>query len=352
MDINALDLNLIRVFDALWHERGATRAGERIGLSQPAVSAALTRLRAAMGDQLFVRRGNDMVPTPRAAELAPRARLALDQIERMLAPGPVFDPAGLQRTFSILTSDFFSMLLLPALTHEVRNTAPGVRIRVIDSAFGDVGRVLREGSADFALERPVGETEGVRDQLLFRAPFVLVAARHDPAVAGLAEGETMGIELFCALDHALRSVDGSMAGYVDAALAEQGRARRVALTVPHFQAAALAVSRGGLIAALPVQFARVVREPLGLVCFQSPVPIPVPDISLYWHPRHDKDSAHRWLRRTISELSASLGFAHLGLGLPDPASGGLRQTGASPSVSAPAPGESGRRPVPKEKPPR
>lgn len=332
MDINALDLNLVRVFDALWHERSATRAGERIGLSQPAVSAALTRLRAAMGDQLFVRRGNDMVPTPRAQELAPRARLALDQIERMLAPGPVFDPAGLQRTFTLLTSDFFSMLLLPTLADALRHAAPGVRIRVIDSAFGDVGRVLREGSADLALERPIADIGDVRSHLMFRAPFVLVAARDDPAVASLAEGDEMPMEMFCELDHALRSVDGSMAGYVDGALAEQGLARRVTLTVPHFQAAALAVSRGGMIAALPVQFARVVRDPLRLVCFQSPVPIPVPEISLYWHPRHDKDSAHRWLRRTLLELSVALGFADTALARGGGASGDLRQAGASPSV--------------------
>jgi DNA-binding transcriptional LysR family regulator len=352
VDINALDLNLIRVFDALWHERSATRAGDRIGLSQPAVSAALTRLRAALGDQLFVRRGNDMVPTPRAEELAPRARLALDQIERMLAPGPVFDPAGLQRTFTILTSDFFSMLMLPPLAEAVRSAAPGVRLRILDSAFGDVSRVLREGSADMALERPVADADGMRSQTLFQAPFVLVAARGDPAVAHLAEGDLMPIELFCALDHALRAIDGAMQGYVDAALAEQGQARRVTLSVPHFQAAALAVSRGGLIAALPVQFARVVREPLGLVCFRSPVPIPVPEISIYWHPRHDKDSAHRWLRRTIVEMNAALGFDDVTLDAGAPASGGLRQPGASPSVGAPAPGESGRRPVPKEKPPR
>jgi DNA-binding transcriptional LysR family regulator len=308
MDINALDLNLIRVFDALWQERGVTRAGARIGLSQPAVSAALNRLRHALGDQLFLRRGNAMVPTPRAEELAPRARTALEEIERMLAPGPAFDPAFLERTFTLLTSDFFSMLLVPHLSGALRRIAPGVRLRVLDSSLGDVERILRDDQADIALERPISLPEGVARTPLFRSPFVMAVAGKDPAVTGLTEGETMPLAVFCALDHAIRSVDGTMSGQVDAALERHGHARRVTLALPHFQAVALAVARGGMTAALPVQFARVVREPLGLRFFHPPIPIPAPDISLYWHSRHDKDAAHRWMRRIVLDLSVELGF--------------------------------------------
>ncbi|MEZ5733947.1 MAG: LysR family transcriptional regulator [Paracoccaceae bacterium] len=308
MDINALDLNLIRVFDALWQERGVTRAGDRIGLSQPAVSAALNRLRHALGDQLFVRRGNAMIPTPRAEELAPRARLALEEIERMLAPGPAFDPAVLERTFTILTSDFFSMMLLPQLAERLRRRAPGVKFRVLDSSLGDVERILRDDQADMALERPIDLPEGVAKEPLFRSPFVMAAAQGEPAVADIVEGEVMPLAVFCALDHAIRSVDGTMTGQVDVALERHGHARRVTLALPHFQAVALAVAQGGMTAALPVQFARLVREPLGLRFFQPPVPIPAPDISLYWHSRHDKDAAHRWMRRTVLDLSAELGF--------------------------------------------
>lgn len=308
MDINALDLNLIRVFDSLWQERGVTRAGDRIGLSQPAVSAALNRLRHALGDQLFIRRGNTMVPTPRAEELAPRARSALEEIERMLAPGPAFDPAMLERTFTLLTSDFFSMLMMPQLAEKLHGIAPGVRIRVLDSSLGDVERILRDDQADMALERPITLPEGVAKAPLFRSPFVMAAARDDPAVAGLTEGEMMPLAVFCKLNHAIRSVDGSMTGQVDTALERHGQSRRVTLALPHFQAVALAVARGGMTAALPVQFARVVREPLGLRFFQPPVPIPAPDISLYWHSRHDKDAAHRWMRRLVLDLSAELGF--------------------------------------------
>ncbi|MCB2127540.1 MAG: LysR family transcriptional regulator [Rhodobacteraceae bacterium] len=308
MDINALDLNLIRVFDALWQERGVTRAGDRIGLSQPAVSAALNRLRHALGDQLFLRRGNAMIPTPRAEELAPRARVALEEIERMLAPGPAFDPAVLERTFTLLTSDFFSMLMVPQLSDSLRRIAPGVRIRVLDSSLGDVESILRDDQADMALERPIALPEGVVKAALFRSPFVMAVAADEPAVAGLAEGDVMPLAVFCALDHAIRSIDGTMTGQVDAALERHGHARRVTLALPHFQAVALAVARGGIAAALPVQFARVVRAPLSLRYFQPPIPIPAPDINLYWHSRHDRDAAHLWMRRLLLDLSADLGF--------------------------------------------
>ncbi|MCY1126865.1 LysR family transcriptional regulator [Frigidibacter sp. RF13] len=314
MDINGLDLNLIRVFDALWQERSVTRAGARVGLSQPAVSAALTRLRHALGDQLFIRSGNAMVPTPRAGELAPRARAALEEIGRMLAPGPAFDPGALERTFTFLTSDFFSMMLMPDLAERLRRDAPRVRIRVLDSSLGDVARILRDDLADMALERPIDLPEGVEKQPLFRSPFVMVTARKDPAVAHLTEGEEMPLDTFCALGHALRSLDGTMTGQVDAALATHGLARRVTLALPHFQAVALAVAQGGMTAALPVQFARLVRGPMNLSIFLPPVPIPAPDISIYWHARHGKDAAHRWMRRMVSDLCESLGFSDTALG--------------------------------------
>lgn len=308
MDINALDLNLIRVFDALWHERGVTRAGDRIGLSQPAVSAALTRLRHALGDQLFLRRGNVMLPTPRAEELAPRAKLALAEIERMLAPGPAFDPGALDRSFTLLTSDFFSAMFIPDLVARLRKLAPRVKLRVLDSALGDVARVLRDDQADMALERPVDLLEGVTKEPLFRSPFVMATARDEPLVAGLVEGEVMPLEIFCALDHVLRSVDGTMKGMIDAELERYGHARRVSLTLPHFQAVALTVARGGLTSALPLQFARVVRDPMRLAIFRLPIPIPVPDIGLYWHSRHTRDPAHRWLRAEIQALVGELGL--------------------------------------------
>ena len=310
MNFNALDLNLVRVFDALMTERSATRAGERIGLSQPAVSAALSRLRHALGDQLFIRRGNDMVPTPRAEELAALARSALSQIERMVeVPGP-FDPATLERQFTIMGSDFISMLLMPRLSQRIRQAAPGVVLRLRDTSIGDVARQLREDSVDVAIEPPIAAEEGVSSRTLFLSPFAMVARRGHPALAtaGLKPGDIVPLELYCALPHALRSVDGSLTGVVDMMLAKAGHRRRVMLTMPQFEAIALAVADGDYLAALPIQFAEDVTRRLPLDLYRLPVEVPPADIRILWHARHDSERAHRWLRETIAETVTELGW--------------------------------------------
>ena len=304
MNLNSIDLNLLRVFDALMRERSVTRAGEQIGLSQPAVSAALNRLRHLLDDQLFVRRGNDMVPTPRAEDVALPVRAALAEIERAFAGGRAFDPATAERTFTLMGADFFSVWLMPELARRLSNAAPKVVLRLLDSARGDVGRLLQDDSIDAALERPLKVPDWISIELLFRSPFVVIAAKDNPAIAGIAAGTRLPLDLFCALPQAIRSIDGSVSGFVDAALAEAGRSRRVVLALPHFHGIALSVARSNLIAAVPVQYADLVATDLGLAVFQPPVDVAVPDVQMYWHSRHDNDPGHKWLR---SEILAALG---------------------------------------------
>lgn len=306
MNLNALDLNLLRVFDALMRERSATRAGERIGLSQPAVSAALNRLRHLVGDQLFVRRGNDMVPTPRAEDLAVPVRNALAEIEKAFAGGVAFDPARAERTFTFMGADFFSMRLMPALARRVSAIAPGVILRLLDSARGDVDRLLQEDLIDAALERPLQVPDWISSELLFRSPFLIIAARGNPQLAGIAAGETIPLDLFCAMSHAIRSIDGSLNGFIDGALEAIGRHRRVVLALPHFHGIALSVAASGLIAAVPKQVADILPKDLGLSVYRPPVAMPEPEVRMYWHARHDDDPAHRWIRAEILSALAPL----------------------------------------------
>ncbi|RUW58900.1 LysR family transcriptional regulator [Mesorhizobium sp. M7A.F.Ca.US.008.03.1.1] len=314
MNLNALDLNLVRVFDALLRERSVTRAGEQIGLSQPAVSAALNRLRHLLNDQLFVRRGNDMVPTPRAESLAEPVRAALREIERVFQSGKDFDPAGLERTFTFMGADFFSMLLMPPLAARVAAVAPGVSFRFLDSARGDVSRLLQDDEIDAALERPLEVSDWISSAPLFHSPFSIIAARDNTTIrqAGIADGERLPIELFCELPHVLRSIDGSMSGSTDEALDKIGRKRRVSLALPHFQAVALAVANGNYLSAVPRQFAVWAAKTLPLVIFEPPLPIAVPEIRMYWHARHDDEPPHRWVRKQILEAVAALGFVESG----------------------------------------
>lgn len=308
MNFASLDLNLLRVFDALLRERSVTRAGARVGLSQPAVSSALARLRAALDDQLFVRQGGAMLPTPRAEALGPAIADSLAQLERALFGDASFDPASSERTFTLMGADFFSMLLMPGLHERIAGPAPGVRLRFLDSARGEVDRLLRDDAIDAALERPLHLPDWVASDRLFLSPFVVIAARDHPAIAaaGVAEGEALPLDLFCALPQAIRSIDGGMSGAVDDALARIGRSRSVVLALPHFQAVALAVARGRLIAAIPAQFARAVAADLGLRVHAPPVDVETPDIRLYWSRRHRRNPAHAWLREQILAAAAEL----------------------------------------------
>jgi DNA-binding transcriptional LysR family regulator len=301
MNFAAFDLNLLRVFDAVMRERSATRAGERIGLSQPAVSAALNRLRHLLGDELFVRQVNEMVPTPRALALAEPLQEALLRIEQVLCAGAGFDPAAAVRAFTLLGADFFSMLMMPGLTETVSALAPGISLHLLDSARGDIDQLLINDKIDMAIERPLELPEWISRRMLFRSPFAVIAARNHPdlAAARVKEGDAIPIDLFCSVPHALRSIDGSTTGFVADALAAMGRRRQVVLTLPQFYGVALAVSRSRLLAAVPQQFAHAVAGELQLGIYQSPIPVPVPDVSLYWHRRHDDDPAHRWLREQV-----------------------------------------------------
>lgn len=309
-NIRTLDLNLLRVFAALDETRNVTRAAGKLGLSQPAVSAALGRLRDHLGDRLFVRVGNGMAPTPRAEAVAPAVARALAGLDAALSETETFRPETAETTFSLRGADFFSMRLIPRLAAALEREAPGVNIRFLDSARGDLIGLLESGEIDLALEQPTDVPDWVSSAVLFASPFKIVAAPGNPAVreAGLRSGDVLPLDLFCALPHALRSTDGSMTGMTDAALAQDGRRRRVALAVPHFDAILQAVARTTMIASVPVQLVEDPAWPTDLMVFEPPIDIPVPDMQLYWHSRLDSTPAHAWFReRLLGEVGAMLG---------------------------------------------
>lgn len=303
-NFRTLDLNLLRVFEAVVRLRNVTRASEELGLSQPAASAALARLRAQLGDPLFVRVGNGMAPTPRAEALAPAVAGALARLGDALAETAPFDLRTAETTFTLRGADFFSMRLMPDLAAGIAREAPGTALRFLDSARGELFLLLETGEIDLALEQPMEVPAWVSRALLFPSPFKVVAARSNPGIAGLAPGTTMPIEVYCTLPHAIRSVDGSMSGMTDVALAEAGRRRRVRLALPHFDAVMLAVARSNLISAVPVQLCDAIADELGIAVFDPPVAFPVPRMQLYWHRRLDRAPGHIWLRtRVLTEVA-------------------------------------------------
>jgi DNA-binding transcriptional LysR family regulator len=305
MNFAALDLNLLRVFDAMTHELNTGRAGERVGLSQPAVSAALARLRHATGDPLFVRQGNRLVPTARAEALAGPVRAALSALERTLAVPDRFDPATDRRSFRLHGSDYFSTLLMPPLAALAEAEAPGVTLHLLDLPGGPE-RQLAEGAADLCLNIGMATPDWILGERLFESRLLGVAARGNEALAGVAPGTVVPDPVFAALRHVLVAGDGSTRGSLDADLATRGIARRVALTLPHFHAVALAVAGSGLFAALPEHFARAVAPRLGLDLYELPIPGPRVTVQMYWHARTDRDPGSLWLRDNVRAACATV----------------------------------------------
>lgn len=308
MHISALDLNLLKVLDALLRERSTVRAGERVGLSQPAVSAALGRLRKALGDPLFVRHGQRIVPTHYAESLEEPLRDALERLGNLLAEPGEFDPAVTEMGFTISGSDFFAEMLMPTLAETISRRAPKMRVQLVDLVPDNYVETLERYEVDFALI-PKTRLPAWSDQVpVFESDFVMVARGGHPDLrrAGLAPFDTVPLDVFCDLQHVLFSPEGNLEAMGDAALAKIGRRRRVVMTLPVFSGVATAVARSDLVALLPEQYAVAVAERLGLSIYLSPVAVGPVEISLIWHKRSSSDPAHRWLRARIGEVLAPL----------------------------------------------
>jgi DNA-binding transcriptional LysR family regulator len=307
MNLSTFDLNLLRVLDALLREGSTVRAAAVLHLSQPAVSAALARLRHATGDPLFVRQGTGLVPTDFARGLAVPLHEILERIEAVMTAG-AFDPSTSEQVFHLATSDFFAEVLVPGLVARMQQVAPGMRLHVLDLKPDDYVGTLERREIDFAIF-PI---EAAPDWLVARqiclSHYPVVARRGHPrlARAGVAPGGVIPVDLYCDLGHALFSSAGSFTALGDAALARIGRQRRVVLSVASFYGVARAVSGSDLIALLPHHFAEAMRGPMGLELYLPPMEVPLTPVSLIWHVRSDAAPSHRWMRQLILDLGAEL----------------------------------------------
>jgi DNA-binding transcriptional LysR family regulator len=298
----ALDLNLLRVFNAMMIERSTVRAGERVGLSQPAVSSALGRLRQILLDDLFVRDGNRMVPTAKALALQDPIKSALQQIEDALSSALGFEAASAEQNFVIAGSDYISTFLMPQLARTAASEAPRVTLQMLDFPPAQVFSLLSDGKVDVAVDRGMDPPDWIRQETLFRSFVVCLARRNHPVLSsrGISPGQRIPPEVYCAIPQVILSTDGSTAGSMQQALDRLGLSRHVAMTVPHFQAVALAAAGGDLLGNVPVQFARYCARLLDLDLYLPPVPPPIVEMRMYWHRRVERDPAQAWLREKIA----------------------------------------------------
>ena len=306
MNFATLDLNLLRVLDALFQEGSTVKAAGRLAMSQSAVSGALSRLRYALDDPLFVRQGNRLVATDYATGIENGLREELERLEALLAPSAPFDPRTAEGTFRIAASDFFAELLMPPLGDLLQKTAPHLRAQLVDLVPNDYVASLEQRNADIALIPDLALPEWVNREALFHSPFYVIARRGNPSVAALKDRAQMPMDTFCALHHVLFSPEGNLAAMGDAALSRVGKRRQVAMTVPVFSGVCRAVSESDLIALVPGQLAQKVAGTFDLRVFEPPMEIEPALIICIWHRRADNTPMAAWMRGQIFDLLKSL----------------------------------------------
>ncbi|MEL7259530.1 MAG: LysR family transcriptional regulator [Pseudomonadota bacterium] len=303
-NLSSFDLNLLRVLDALVIEQSTVRAGERLGLSQPAVSGALKRLRLSLGDELFFRSGQKLEATEFALSLKEPLQEVLSRVEALISARDAFDPATAEHRFRISGSDFFAEMLMPALAEHLTAHAPSLRVHLVDLVPDDRVGTLASHDVDFALLPETPLPDWAEGEPVFSSSFSVIARKAHPRTTelALAPGDVMPLDLFCDLGHVLFSTEGNPKGLGDEAVARIGRERRVAMTLPVFSGVYRAVAGSDLIALLPSALAHRIAESANLNVFEPPIPVDPARLVLIWHRRFSESPPHLWLRSRIIEL--------------------------------------------------
>ncbi|BEL94770.1 LysR family transcriptional regulator [Serratia marcescens] len=296
-DVNAIDLNLLKFLGALLRERSVTRAGARLGLSQPAASRALGRLRVLFNDKVVVRTSAGVDPTPRMLTLEPLVERMLEDARSIVAPMQ-FEPSTAQHHFTIACIDHLASMILPKLTAKIERQAPGVTMR-IPVPDGDNVNAVARGDADIALGMFDGEQlpAGFYLRKLYDDEFVCVVRRGHPLLSS-----RLTLEKFVASSHVAINIDDRGSTPVDSALAGQGQRRRIAVRLPHFLVAPMIVAQSDLVLSLPKRLALFMSQSLPLELMALPLAIAPFSLSMVWHERTHGDPAQIWLRRQIGAL--------------------------------------------------
>ena len=297
MNIDRIDLNLLVAFDVLLSERSVTRAANRLGIGQPAASNALARLRALFKDELFVRDGRRMVPTPRALQLAAPIGRALAAAREALEP-PAFDPAQAKRAFALSCGDYALATIMPPLVNTVQRTAPGVDLRIRFIEKGSVFDQLDDGRLDLALGVFPDVPKRFAHRAAFQERFVcLVRPQHPLARAGLT------VETYTAASHVLVTERGDEHGAVDDALAALGLRRRIAVVVPQVLVIGRLLAASDLIATTGKRIARLLAANAALAELPPPVRLAPWEMKLVWLRRRQRDAGLAWLLQAATDAA-------------------------------------------------
>ena len=293
-----LDLNLLRLFEAVMREGNITRAAAAVGLSQPAASNALKRLRAYCGDPLFVRTAQGFKPTPMASAILPTVAESLRTLQAALDEYRSFEPARSERVFNLLMLDVGEMMFMPRLMAHLQPLAPGIRITCRQIERGRYAEVLAAGEADLALGQvPPGQPELVH-QRLSDEPWVCLVGRGHAAEAATEVTRRQ----FLDTPHVAIRPEVTMEARIAQAMGADYAQRRVALEVHHFMAMPLVLAQYPMLAIIPQAVAHTFEPLLQLRSVPLPYALEPTQISQFWHRRSQHDTGHRWLRGVIAQL--------------------------------------------------
>lgn len=291
-----LELRLLQVFDEIARERSVSRAADNLGIGQPAVSVALSKLREHFGDPLFVRIGNLMEPTPLAKELEQPVLQALHAWDRVYSHRTAFDPATSSRKFAICMSDISQLILLPKLLKYLRQNSPGVHIEIL-SPSDQAAKMLESGEADLAFGYMPQLEAGFYEQTLFRQRYCCVASAAHPRVQG-----SLSLRQFEAEQHAVVTSTSLAPLILEREIARQDIRHQVALRVPTYLGIPFVVEQTDLIVTVPELLVDLVAGRGEIRAYPVPFELPEFSIKQHWHERYHHDPGNMWLRQTLFEL--------------------------------------------------
>jgi DNA-binding transcriptional LysR family regulator len=301
LDIRAVDLNLLKAFDALMSERAVTRAAGRIGLSQPAMSHALARLRGLFADDLFVRTPTSMEPTARAREIAPLVAGAIEQIERALNLAVGFDPAKTAAMFTAGMAEYAEVALIGRLARGFAAQAPNATLRLTPVTGHRAVEQLDRGEIDVAVAHLPHVPAHIETTVLLRDPFVVVARKDHPIASG-----PLSLESYAEQQHLLVSPRGDTSGALDRILVDFGLKRRLALLVATYLAVPAALAGSDLVATVPRRTARQIAATAAVAVLPLPIDFSA-TIAMAWHRRAAGEPAQSWFRSLLTDAAAEDG---------------------------------------------
>lgn len=300
MELYDLDLNLLIVFNQMLVDRRVSTASENLGLTQPAVSNALKRLRTALKDELFVRTNQGMEPTPYAAQLAEPVTQAMHTLREALQYKGKFDPLTNERTFTLAMTDIGEIYFMPRLIDALTRKAPHCTISTVRDNAVSLMQALQDGTVDLAVGLLPKLQAGFFQRRLLHNRYVCLCRKDHPVTR-----EPLTQNLFCAYGHIRVIAAGTGHDLVDTQMSRAGIHRDIRLEVPHFLAVGRILQHTELLATVPERFADCYAEPFGLSVLPHPVPLPEIPINMFWHAKYHQEPANIWLRQLMFELFSS-----------------------------------------------